>query len=375
VPSESPRSGDLANAENPAPGSDDIPQQCAETEIAQAIERNDVWFSHLVRAQYAHVWAPKDVEPCWRQLAPKARSSFAETHGGIGETLFLPGVPGGVMMTGDGSLFAEVWLNRLSYDITEARAFLFDLEVLRERVDLYLPVDAGSHRRKHRVAATEDPEPSNAHSGNAERDVCMRKLLLLYRGLLGTLDTEVKRTQADRGLSESYRREMAELRRELAGAEETFISFVRPRAEHRYMMGTLLGALGAAVLVGALAVALELADAGGLWVAAAAAGAGGAVMSVWTRMQSKQLQVDIDAGPLDLLVSGALRPVVGALSALGIYVFVEAGIVPLDVPEEPTERSFFVAGIAFLAGFSERLAGDAFGRGAASFSTVSRAGS
>ena len=116
----------------------------------------------------------------------------------------------------------------------------------------------------------------------------------------------------------------------------------------------------AAVLVGALALALELADAGGLWVAVAAAGAGGAVMSVWTRMQSKQLQVDIDAGPLDLLVGGVLRPLVGALSALGIYVFVEAGIVPLDVPEEPHGAQLLSGGYRIPRGIQRAIGGRCF---------------
>jgi hypothetical protein len=356
------------------PDSDDLLADCGDTEIAVAVKRKDVSFSHIVRAEYAHVWvADPELRHCWERIGPDAQICFSEAHDGIQESLFLRDVPGGVMMTGDGSLFAEVWLNRLDYDITGARAFLFDLDVLRKRVDLHLPPTQrntpSKSTRRLRIFRLGHAEPSDF-----ERGVCLRELLCLYRGLLGTLDNEARRRQGDRGLSEPYRDELAELRRELGTAEKTFIGFLRPRAERNYLIGTLLGVVLAGVLVAALALVLALTDAGGLWVAVAASGAVGALMSVWTRLKSEELQVDVDANPHDLRIAGASRPLVGALSALGLYVFVEAGILPLAVPEDPTEANFLLAAIAFLAGFSERLAADVFGRGAASISTVSRAG-
>jgi hypothetical protein len=289
------------------------------------------------------------MKKCWEQLRLPAQRRFSDENDGIQESLFLRNVPGGVMMTGNGEFFAEVWLNRLDFDTSDAQALLFDLEVLRKRVEIYL-------------------------SPGFERQVCLRELLILYRGLLGALDNEVTRPGDDRGRGDRYRAELAELRRELADAEQTFVGFLRPRAEQQYMRGTLLGVVISAVLVGAIALGLALADAGGFWAAVASAGALGAVTSVWMRLRSKELQVDIDAEKWDLIVGGASRPLVGALSALGIYVFVEAGIVPLDLPANPDERQFFLAAISFLAGFSERLAADTFGRGAASVSTVARAG-
>jgi hypothetical protein len=47
---------------------------------------------------------------------------------------------------------------------------------------------------------------------------------------------------------------------------------------------------------------------------------------------------------------------IGAVLAFAIVVLILGGIIPLEVPADATKAVFFLAGISFLAGFSERYA-------------------
>jgi hypothetical protein len=63
----------------------------------------------------------------------------------------------------------------------------------------------------------------------------------------------------------------------------------------------------------------------------------------------------------DVHLVAAARPLIGAVSGVIAYALVRSSLVPIDTPnaEDPT---FLWMGIAFLAGFSERLAQDMFAR-------------
>jgi hypothetical protein len=92
-------------------------------------------------------------------------------------------------------------------------------------------------------------------------------------------------------------------------------------------------------------------------------GALGAVMSVMTRMASSKegtFNVDFEVGRSSLRSLGALRPCIGALSALVVFFAMEGNLVQI-LPEEQ-DSIFVVAVAAFIAGFSERWANVIFGR-------------
>ena len=71
--------------------------------------------------------------------------------------------------------------------------------------------------------------------------------------------------------------------------------------------------------------------------------------------------LDAEMGKTDLHLVAAARPLIGAVSGVIAYALVRSSLVPLDPPggEDPT---FLWMGVAFLAGFSERLAQDMFAR-------------
>jgi hypothetical protein len=84
------------------------------------------------------------------------------------------------------------------------------------------------------------------------------------------------------------------------------------------------------------------------------AGAVGSIISIMVRIQ------DFDRGstpdPASQVFIGAFRPVIGIGFALFGYLVVKAGILPIGVPAE--QAPYFFASLAFICGFSERLAND-----------------
>jgi hypothetical protein len=84
------------------------------------------------------------------------------------------------------------------------------------------------------------------------------------------------------------------------------------------------------------------------------AGAIGSIISIMVRIQD----FDRSSGPdaTSQVFVGALRPVIGIGIALFAYTVVKAGILPIGVPAE--QAPFFFAALAFISGFSERLAND-----------------
>jgi hypothetical protein len=93
------------------------------------------------------------------------------------------------------------------------------------------------------------------------------------------------------------------------------------------------------------------------------AGGIGAIASVMARItRGQKVSVDVDQGRIVTATAGAFRPLIGAVFGVAIYVFVIAGLIPLG--PRTTDTYFFFAGLAFLAGFSERWAQDTIIRSA-----------
>ena len=137
-----------------------------------------------------------------------------------------------------------------------------------------------------------------------------------------------------------------------------------------------IGAMIAAVTV-TLGATGDLTRLGGQLLLVATAGMVGAVVSVLWRMTSGSFRMNLptldpDMKGTDLRLMAALRPVIGLVFALGAIVLVMGELIPLD-QQDGTSQSALFAGIAFLAGFSERLAQDMFvrsGQGLAGDDTI-----
>jgi hypothetical protein len=86
-----------------------------------------------------------------------------------------------------------------------------------------------------------------------------------------------------------------------------------------------------------------------------ALGAAGAILSVMTRMARKDgFNLDFEVGRKLVRFLGGLRPWIGAMFALALYLALKSSV--LELFQNAPKTIYFYATIAFLAGFSERWA-------------------
>jgi hypothetical protein len=140
-------------------------------------------------------------------------------------------------------------------------------------------------------------------------------------------------------------------------------AMIQRQARFIYFLGVLAGAV-LTLLVGAGLGLLtarewpELISTPAL-VAATVFGALGATASVFQRMSSDKLVLDFNAGRVQLLVLGALRPLVGAVLAAVIDLAVVGGVLGGASAGAAPSAAFGLYALAgFTAGFSERWATD-----------------
>jgi hypothetical protein len=164
--------------------------------------------------------------------------------------------------------------------------------------------------------------------------------------------------------------QLTELSERLNEAEDFMLRSATRRAHSHYLKGMLGGTAAVLVGIGALAWLLwtvgltgtENADV----VLALSAGALGALVSVLMRMTLGEFNMnlptlDAEMQETDVHLVAAARPLIGAVSGVIAYALVRSSLVPLD-PASGDDPTFLWMGVAFLAGFSERLAQDMFAR-------------
>jgi hypothetical protein len=147
-------------------------------------------------------------------------------------------------------------------------------------------------------------------------------------------------------------------------AEGYFKRAAQRRAQLRYLAGmtgglSVIAAVGFLLALG-LSTLPDVKDQSPLFVASLIAGGAGAILSVLYGMTSGNLRLhtlfaNAESGLGPLVAAGALRPLLGALSGTVVYVLLESGLVPLDVPDGAAGTHFYIA-LAIVAGFSERWA-------------------
>lgn len=198
-----------------------------------------------------------------------------------------------------------------------------------------------------------------------DRRHCQQMIFSVVLELLRRIDR-----QSREPASELRPDQLKELECRLDEAEDFMLRSATRRAQSHYLKGMLEGTGAVLAAVGLLGwLFWELGLAGGEnadAVLALSAGALGALISVLMRMtgghSTMNLPVlDSEMQKTDLRLVAAARPVIGAVSGVIAYALVRSSLVPIEPPgsEDPT---FLWMSIAFLAGFSERLAQDMFAR-------------
>jgi hypothetical protein len=185
------------------------------------------------------------------------------------------------------------------------------------------------------------------------RKICMRMTFNVITTLLGTLDSRAARGEPASAFESSYD-DQRTLHDELASTETYYLTSAQRTARLEYIFGMLIGV----PLAAAAAIVIYQLD----WAPrelsiSFTAGAVGGLVSVMERLTNGKLNLNHEAGKATLRILGTIRPMVGAFFGLALFFFVSGGVVDITIPSGEAERYFFAA-IAFLAGFSERLAGD-----------------
>lgn len=188
------------------------------------------------------------------------------------------------------------------------------------------------------------------------RAVVMQWLLLVESHLLGFIERHRDAPPTADEVERFARRERAELRR----IEDYYFRSGEKRARMRYVegmfgVGVLFVVVAALATAGILSVfgALELESAGVReFFACTAGGAVGAIVSVLMRMSGRgSFAIDHELGQREVVLVGAYRPMIGAVSGIVVYFLVQTTILPLD--NAALTFPFYVV-LSFLAGFSER---------------------
>jgi hypothetical protein len=200
--------------------------------------------------------------------------------------------------------------------------------------------------------------------GGASERIALQWILATAGHLLGFVDHEHGRARRE------TTRIVSRKRNELARIEDYYHRAGEKGGRIIYFTGMVIGVL----FVGAVGFGIIEA----LWwktslnqgdqvtrnlAASYTFGALGAVMSVMTRMASSKegtFNLDFEVGRSTLRSLGALRPCIGALSALIVFFALEGDLVQV-LPQQ--KNSVYVIAVAsFVAGFSERWANVIFGR-------------
>ncbi|MGH2918962.1 MAG: hypothetical protein ACRDLS_10260 [Solirubrobacteraceae bacterium] len=153
------------------------------------------------------------------------------------------------------------------------------------------------------------------------------------------------------------------LERKLQDVRAFYAKAAPNRARLRYLGGVAagfaltLGLAGLLFLLLWVSEVVSVEDRGeiiAIWIA----GAIGAVVSVMQRVSSESLELHHEAGRSELILLGAIRPVLGAAIAVALYSLFAGGILDFALPSGNANELYYFAGIGFLSGFSERFAQD-----------------
>jgi hypothetical protein len=190
------------------------------------------------------------------------------------------------------------------------------------------------------------------------RKICMRLAFGVITSLLGAIDSR-RGPGSDPAAAAVDPAEIEGLERELARAERYYARSSQRTAQLEYFIGMLL--LGLPLLVVAVAAA-ALATGSDILetplLVSLLAGGVGAIVSVMNRMTSGSLVLVAESGKAIIRLLGAIRPLLGAVLGIALYVLLSAGLVSVASTPNNGKEVLVAAGLGFLAGFSERFAQD-----------------
>ncbi len=300
-------------------------------------------FSELVRAHWeldvGEAADPDEAERRFRELL----ATFQDTTGEIVDAYWCRKEASAVALTRREHWARRGFLRRRKLDYRLHRVSDWVATSTHELADLLHDCDILAIKASHGLE-------------RVPRAVVMQWLLLVESHLLGFIERHRDAPPTPDEVERFARRERAELRR----IEDYYFRSGEKRARMRYVegmfgAGVLLVVLAALATAGILSLfgALDLESKGVReFYACTAGGAVGAIVSVLMRMSGRgSFAIDHELGQREVVLVGAYRPMIGAVSGIVVYFLVQTTILPLD--KNALNFPFFVV-LSFLAGFSER---------------------
>lgn len=191
--------------------------------------------------------------------------------------------------------------------------------------------------------------------GGQSQEILVQGLYTAAAALLGVLDAMAGSEQKRERVAAA----VLSARKEIRQIEQNARDAALDRALIRYLGGLAVGAVAATGAVAAVAFLPAKTEIVAQLIICVVAGAIGAIVSVMTRTANREkVRVSLDQGWLVIILSGCFRLIIGAVFGAAMLVLVRAGLLPLAVPGSGEQMTLFFAGLAFLAGFSERRAQD-----------------
>jgi hypothetical protein len=198
-------------------------------------------------------------------------------------------------------------------------------------------------------------------STNARMVLRLMYSLIVY--LLSVLDSQQGAPEAER--TQRIEKALATAQEQLDLAQAQYIRSAIWGAQLAYCQGMIFGLLTLlAVLagIGLLGTSIDETEFSRILMTLGAGGVG-ALVSVMHRLTTDRLRLNPTAEHNSLRLLGGFRPVLGGILGLVVYVLISGDLLNISVPSSsPIRTLYFLAGVAFLAGFSERLAQDTLTR-------------
>lgn len=301
-------------------------------ELESAIERNGASFNQLAWVMFGR-GEDFNPNPVLRRTFDKyyipILRAFESSHGGILKSYNCVSVRGALALT-------DRYKIHCALDIPKEKEFL-SIEQSATECDR-LRVESEELLR------------------DGDRRIFSEELFALMSNYFALFDS-LKMGAPDEFVEEKH----SNLSSDLAHCRNRFIQIAQRNAQLQYFLGMAIGLgcmLPISTLVWAtlyfLGVSNSVVKPAMLsWLA----GATGAVVSVLSRMTFGNLALEYQAGTVTVRLLGAVRPVMGAIFGVFVWVVGMSELLPLKTPSSQSTGYFFPA-LAFVAGFSERWAQD-----------------
>jgi hypothetical protein len=337
---------DISHQAFPAAAETQPPQHVEDYDLS--IASNTVTLDQVVEANYRQFQSEDPFCEAMKWYYPHLRKSFGEQHGGIARSYYARHTEAAAILTAQKELYVK-----LSTDIFDDAEFIVTLSKL-----------SLLHLQAKQFLSDEDFR------------TCMDPAFNVITYCLQVIDSAEHRSKAAKKGDEPSRFSVMKqqdfvkrmLRAEYIRAEEAFYKVIQRNALVRYFYGMLIGM----AVLSSVSFWMTFVYNGPIFGldhdtmgTVVIAGAIGAFISVLTRISSGRFSLSRGTIALQqatrkammLWVLGAFRPVIGAVFSSAFVIFQSSGLLPIQPARDVSEVTYY-AGLAFIAGFSERWAQD-----------------